>query len=263
MKYAINYNPNSSFKYLDEVDEIIISFDKKDLTLESFLNKHIHQTVILSLDMDLAQEDIDLIKALYKKFSNIKLKFSMWNFLAVESFIEAEIPYFFKEQIDTLDRLYNVLSHYKPSDIYITKEMGFVLKRIRKLTEGIQIRVYPNIAQSSTNNILDIYKFFIRPEDEDIYSNYVDVYEFIGTKDRNNVYYEIYVKDKEWFGDLNEIIIDFNSSLDNATILPSFALYRLDCGKQCILENKCYICKSIQQLADTLKEKQYVLVKEE
>ena len=40
--------------------------------------------------------------------------------------------------------------------------------------------------------------------------------------DKNNidVYYKIYAIDKEWYGDLKEFLIDWNSNLDNRFIIP-------------------------------------------
>jgi len=49
-------------------------------------------------------------------------------------------------------------------------------------------------------------QFFIRPEDVDIYGEYVDVIEFYDSIEQQNVLYEVYFKDKEWNGKLREII---------------------------------------------------------
>ena len=59
--------------------------------------------------------------------------------------------------------------------------------------KNIQIRVFPNVAQSRSE-IPAIKQFFIRPEDLNAYEPYVDIYEFyrVNSSINTDVLYEIY-----------------------------------------------------------------------
>jgi hypothetical protein len=122
-----------------------------------------------------------------------------------------------------------------------------------------QVRVYPNIAQSKWNNTAALKKFFIRPEDIDEYEKYVDVIEFYNVDKQIDIYYDIYKQKKKWFGKLNEIILDFDSDIDNRYIIPRFAEMRIKCGKNCLKGGSCRRCEIIEQLSNTLEESQLVV----
>ena len=84
--------------------------------------------------------------------------------------------------------------------MYIAEMMGFELEYIIKKTKelGVQIRVFPNVAQAARKNTSGLLKFWIRPEDIDFYSQYIDVCEFYYDKyEQQKVYYDIYANDKQ------------------------------------------------------------------
>ena len=90
------------------------------------------------------------------------------------------------------------------------------------------------------------------------YEPYVDVMEIWAENlvDKNNidVYYKIYAIDKEWYGDLKEFLIDWNSNLDNRFIIPQFAEARLNCKKRCLKGHPCHVCERIIDISKKLKE---------
>ena len=166
---------------------------------------------------------------------------------------EKEIPVFFSTLVHSWDVLTG-LADMGVSDIYIVEELGFELASAAAVLHerGIQIRCYPNVAQSAHPDVPDIKKFFIRPEDVELYEQYVDVFEFYG--DNNNLYYKIYAKDKKWFGDLSEIIFHFDKNLDSRCVVPQFAEVRSRCGKKCMKGSPCRICEKVDRLAGTMQE---------
>ena len=58
----------------------------------------------------------------------------------------------------------------------------------------------------------------------------------------------------QWFGDLNEIIINFNDNVDNRFIVREFAPRRIKCGKKCLKGGHCDFCDTVVKLSKTLKE---------
>jgi len=140
--------------------------------------------------------------------------------------------------------------------MYICEELGFSLDRISDLlhNNGIRVRVFPNICQSSYADIPSIKKFFIRPEDITVYSNYADVFELIADPTRGEVIYKIY-NQRKWIGELNELIPSFVDSLKNDHILSIFGPIRLKCKKRCMYNPKsCSMCSLFLDLSENMKK---------
>ena len=113
--------------------------------------------------------------------------------------------------------------------------------------------------------ISDYQSFFIRPDDIEKYAEYIDT--FILSTNTNieslNTLYEIFAKDKTWFGDLKEIIPNLSESIDNRCLLSTFAEKRLNCGRRCLSGGNCSICKQMFDLANTLNKNNLILEKGE
>jgi hypothetical protein len=152
------------------------------------------------------------------------------------------------------------------SDMYLVEDICFELDKAAKVLHeaGIKIRVFPNVCQSSvpTTDTPALKTFFIRPEDVAIYAPYVDVMEFFGRDDQIKTYYEIYAKNKRWLGDLNEMIIDFNDSVDSRGLSHIFAQQRIKCGKKCMKGSGCNLCQRFADLSEIMLEKGLVFGKE-
>ena len=250
MKYCVHYHRNSPFRYFDEVDEIEVTFRKEDLSVPAFLEKYADKDIIMTVNK---AEDIPLIADLAEKYKNFRIRIDYYEQELKDAVLESNIPFFFMNLVDDWDTLTGMIKLH-PTDVYIVNELGFELDRVSKFAHdnNVKIRVFPNVAQSSWGDTEGIKKFFIRPEDIDFYESYVDVMEFFGEEKKISVYYDIYAHDKQWFGKLNEILIDFNSDIDNRGIMPIFAESRVKCGKRCLKGHSCEICPRIEHLAQTL-----------
>ena len=141
--------------------------------------------------------------------------------------------------------------------MYIAEAMGFELAAIAEIVKpyGAKIRVYPNVAQASRRETKGLMKFWIRPEDIEIYEKYIDVCEFFYDEyEKQEIYYKIYKDDKKWLGDLSELIIGLESGFDSTCIVPRFAHKRTKCGRACMKGDKCKMCHRVIELAKTLKK---------
>ena len=255
MKYCIKYEPKLKISYA-EADEIILPYDQNNRNIVNFLEKYQEKTIIF----DLKEEcDIKLLKAFIDKYPNLKIRLTQnlikTNAEFFEKIFELKMPFFFEDHAYSWDTLYNLL-YYSPTDIYITQELGFELDKIAKILHerGIQVRVFPNVAQAGGKNIDAIKTFFIRPEDIQYYEPFVDVCELYGHDRKAATYLKIYKKDQKWFGQLGEIIIGYKGILDSRFIIPIFAQARVKCGKKCLKGRKCHICERIEEAAETLKD---------
>ena len=153
------------------------------------------------------------------------------------------------------------LLEYGVSDVYIVENLCFELDKVAEVAKkyNAQVRVFPNVAQSKFTDTSALKKFFIRPEDLDAYNEYINVIEFYNVDNKIDTYYEIYAIDKKWFGKLNEIILDFNSDIDNRYIIPRFVEKRIKCGKKCLKDGYCQRCDNIEQLSFTLEESELIV----
>ena len=106
---------------------------------------------------------------------------------------------------------------------------------------------------------IDIKKFWIRPEDVEVYGQYIDTIEFFGTPQQVGVLLKVYKEDKKWFGQLKEIIFGLKSDLDSRYIVPRFAEQRVSCKKECLKGGKCRICERVVDLSHSLKDANLII----
>ena len=267
MKYCIEYHRDSSI--LDEIDEINIKYNSKETTLITFLETFKEKRVNICIPEQefqdfILQSQMSIILAIKEKYPdlNFTIRFPYYK-KSIDDLISAckdnNIPFFFEAYVRDWDTLYGYIS-LGVSDVYIVEEMCFSIDRVYAAAHNakVQVRVYPNVAQSSWNETPALKKFFIRPEDTDMYSKYIDVFEFFGRPDQIDTYYDIYKK-KEWFGNLNEIIISLNTVIDNRCIVDFFAERRIKCDKKCLKNRPCNICDRCAELAETLHKHTVVI----
>ena len=260
MKYCVQYTRN--FRHLKEVDEIILFYDGTGNLVE-FINDTFNKSQRIILDISGIREPglnnaVPAINLLKHEGWNVVLRISFNQEIDAE--LDETIPYFFNKFPKNMEEVY-IMAAAGASDIYITESLGFNMKALKRIKEqfNVKFRVFPNIAQSSTDldkAIPAMQKFWIRPEDTELYEDYIDVFELLGGEDQSrlSVVYEIY-KQRQWLGNLNDLILDFGKDpiVNNKGINPRFGLMRLDCNKSC-LENRCHLCLEMATLADLFTE---------
>lgn len=262
MNYAVSFNRN--FKYFKEVDEIILYWSTKDDIIDFINEKYrLDQRVIITIDLNdiLLIDDeyinkiiIPILVELGKTHSNFAVRFQngIPKLETLDNFKLHNIKYFFYQFCSNWDSL-NGLVSLGASDVYITEELGFDLKDVSAFCKPrrVKVRVFPNIAQNGgnglSNYIPDMVKFFIRPEDTEIYEPYVDVFEIWG-ESRISVLYEIY-KNKQWMGNIQDIIVNFQDDVPNTSIMDHFAQVRTGCRKNCLKGKQCTVCKTIKEIS--------------
>lgn len=258
MKYCIDYTPTSHS--LSEVDEINVPFSKDDLlTLIDFLEKHqAPQRVNIYIKDIESMKMIDKLIRIKKENLNfnfaLKLAFYDKETVDLEKIKNANIDFYFETYITEWEKLLEILE-LGVSDVFLTEDICFDLKRASNIIHkyNSKVRLFPNVSQKSWNKMPALKTFFIRPEDVDSYEKYVDILEFYGDRKKHDVYYKIYNKDKKWFGDLEELIIDLKYSLDSRFVIPRFGEKRITCQRKCLKGEKCNICEKIERLSKTLK----------
>lgn len=261
------------FKYIDEVPELNIIYKQQSISsVIEFLNKYPDKRINIFIH----EPEYFVKNKMWDCFFDIVKQSPEANFALVLGNIEDEnvkkiyealnanqeqkIKYFFEVYINNWDTLNGYLNLH-PCDIYIVESLGFQLERVKRLADkyNCRIRCFPNVAQSICNMTPDMKKFFIRPEDIELYSNWVDVFEIWDKVRSLETIYKIYVKDKKWFGQLSELITSFSDNIDSRCIDPIFGIRRSNCEKRCMMGRPCKICDAIKELANTLEEKNLML----
>lgn len=261
MKYCITYDSsNANCKYLNEVDEILINYNRKDLTLLDFMLEHQEQRIIIMITWEgdfLDNNCIEIFKHIHESYPELNFAFCFWNIPDNEKLLkvvqDSELPFFFGNFVKDWDTLH-YFKKFNPTDMYVTESLGFEIQKVAAVLApaGIKVRCFPNVAQSAAEMECGLKTFFIRPEDVEKYSEYVDVLEFFGDSVHMDTYYKIYTKDKKWFGKLKEIIAGLKSDIDSRHIPEQFADSRMNCGKRCLKGSGCKLCESVEALSATL-----------
>lgn len=279
MKFSLNFYKGS--KYLDTADELIISYNKNSANLINFAEKRPkEQRLVVSINMFHIIEDekyynmehaygkrlelvitdmIEIFKATMEKHPNTVFRVDDYEYKTVyKALKENELPFFLTLRCSTWQNVVD-LCNAEVSDIYVTNELGFDIIRVSAYcaARGVHIRVFPNVAQSSTYVDLgqkpsgDVTKFYIRPEDLSLYGKYVDIIEFWGDLKDQDLVYEIY-KEGKWLGRLDQIILGMtNDKIYNRELSGMFAAQRLGCQKRCNY-SKCHNCWFFEHLSNRL-----------
>ena len=254
MKYCLNFNRDS--KYMNDVDELIIQYKPEYKEYESFIEKHKHQRIILNIEdaeLFLSENSMDtvaktgiVLKLNYYYDDYVKLLCKILN--------ESNYPFFISDYASTWDELKGIIK-LGVSDVYVAEELGFDIIAVSAYCKehNVRVRVYPNVSQSSwldpNNSNTD---FFIRPEDTVIYEPYIDVFEFFEKENNTqDTFYKIYAKKGAFYGPVNTLIIGNYITVQNNFIAPDYAKHRLDCQKKCARGQKCNLCQTTLDFAET------------
>lgn len=266
MSLCIKYcGPN--MKNVEKAEQIKIEYRAEDETLEQFIEenagKHIYIEYPLVKDLFEEKEDLQRFKALKSVGDNWTLQFAINEIVRYSdpamstkdiklAAIRDCCPHFMFRDIATNWEEFNFLLSTKPSEIYVGYSIAFSMKDIKRRcdNEGVKVRAYANTAQKIWLENSDARQFFIRPEDVKLYEQYLDGIDFVGDATIQDVMFDIYSKG-EWAGDLDEIIVGLDTSINNITLPAPFGEYRLNCKKRCLVTGSCHLCDSMGYFADT------------
>lgn len=124
---------------------------------------------------------------------------------------------------------------------------------------NIPLRAIPNLAYEPYLPHEDgICGGWIRPEDVDIYGEYISVLEFYAPKalDKEATFYHIYAENKKWPGNLNFLIDGLKIDANNQMIYDeeNFAKRRMNCRQRCMQTGTCHYCIDQIKFMDTINK---------
>lgn len=267
MNFAVPFKRD--FKYLDDENlQFNIRYKPEKEKLKDFIEKYKNHRINFQIGEQNFYTCVKIIRDLKEEIPESSIVVAIDHYISkkeIDTLYETNIPFYFLKTVSNLDEFHHFLK-LKVSDIIIGGDLGFYIKFLSKIAKknNIHLRAIVDFCQSY-DSLSSIKSFFIRPEDIDVYSNYIDTFDFMHPKDRINTIYEIYAKDKKWYGQLKEIIMGYKGEEDSRFILPPFAEIRCGCKKRCLydIKNTCKICDRIIQLGEALKKSQEEEIKNE
>ena len=267
MTFAIPFSKN--FKYSNQNIQWNINYKPKIKQLNDFIAAYgTHRINLIITDFEY-DRDCQIISALRKKFPDVEIIMCLPSYdKQIEKILnEQNLPHYYNERITDWDKFQGFL-HLNVTDIFIGENLAFNVKILKLNAEKYKksLRCFCNLCESSWEYTPSLKTFFIRPEDLNLYENYIDTFEFYtnaASVAALNIWYEIYTKDKKWTGKLDEIIMGYKGEEDNTFIVSNFGEKRLNCNKKCMqgIEPTCHICDRIIDLSKTLKERNIIVIK--
>jgi hypothetical protein len=153
---------------------------------------------------------------------------------------------------------FHILLKAGVSDINISGPLAFEMSKVKRVLEVLDrkviIRATPNIVTNLNPNTDPLIGFYIRPEDVEVYEDFIDVFEFEGVK-YQDTFFSIYAENKSFIGNLNQCIYNFQKPIDNKGLITLFGERRRDCGRQCLSGGLCKRCYTLANLAKPMGER--------
>lgn len=240
MKYSV---PNrAAMKYLKQADEIKIQKSDQRKTID-YIEDYPEATIVLCVGN--LYEEIDTKDLLmWKEKANGRLILEVENILSPNMKEVTGIPFYWKYPVTTFDEL-QALKSLGACQVLIDGPLFFQMREVKSY--GMKVRVIPNVCyEGYLPRINGLHGTWMRPQDQDLYEQYVDMLEF---KEDNmtkwEALFDIYSKDKTFFGDLNVLFknFDINTPVLAAAVPREVIKSRLTCGQRCT-RNRCHLCES-------------------
>lgn len=257
MKFCLKY---SNFcGRLPQADEISILYIE-DKGLLDFLEKFNDKRINLRVDSkDFSDIEINKLKAIKNTYPSydFSVAINCYDEEFANKLIKNNLPFYFDYPICSWEELNVIIKNMKVTDIIIGGQLGFELPTtvnfIRKYNPDIHIRAIANLSTDINEFIDGLIGFYIRPEDLDIYSQYIDVIEFIGLS-KQDLFFDIY-KSGLYIGSLGQIIHGIDLIVDNTAVPPILAERRVNCERKCLRGYRCNLCNNFANVSIDLGKK--------
>lgn len=265
MKFSLPFYTTSP--YNDTIDELMINYTAKNNTgLIEFLSKHPNQRIVLKIEKgSLTKKDYDFLKTLQISYTdyNFVARLEASDMEGIANAQSAGCRFFINYYCSTYEEVQDLIA-MGVTDIYITNFLGFHLDIVKEIFKDINIRVFPNIAQTSSPFGSKFKAFFIPPQALYLYENIIDYIEFYAeTPQEATNLFKIYKTKIIYNGDLGNIITNFpKQEVYNETIPIEYFEERVHCRKRCVT-GSCSLCDKFINLAKTIKNTNHKICFEE
>ena len=255
MHYCLSDQVNQ--EYLKKIDEIRIKYNKLDTILDLYeINPNATFILIIT-----SKENKSTIRwseiENYNIMTKEKLIVETDSFDIMEACKTLNIKFFYAIPVNTFYDL-KALVDYGCCDVRIDAPLTHMLDKLNNF--DITVRMSPNIAYYAfiprKNGVIGSW---VRPEDVELYEEYIDVFEFEDCDARKEeALYRIYAEQKSYPSNLNNLITNLNYNASGKLVLPNFGQVRMFCGQKCTNGFNCNACYRILDLANNEKIRKFI-----
>lgn len=238
-------------EYLKKADEIRIKYSKLDTILDLYeINPNV--SFILTITSNEDKNSIrwtDIEK--YNIMTQDKLIIETDSFDIMDACKALNIKFFYAIPVNSFYDL-KALADYGCCDVKIDAPLTHMLDKLS--VYDITYRMSPNVAYYAyiprENGIIGSW---VRPEDVELYEDYIDVFEFEDCDvKKEQALFRVYAEQQEWPGQLNNLITNFNYQGINRKISKNLILSRMFCGQKCTQGINCNICQRFLDISNNL-----------
>lgn len=254
MRYCIDYYLGlENHSIFDKVDELFFVRDRQFNMLKENFDRLGDKIIICEEEGNIPSKRYEFYKENKERFL---IGFNTDNFLlhTIEKLHEDGIRYYISEPATTFEEATRA-KELGVSELYIDGEIFFQMSKVKAY--GLPIRVAPNRIFEGTSpypGFLDKpSSAWIRPEDVDMYEEYIDTFEFIGyDKSKTEAFVRIYNEEKAWQGPLSLIVPGVGENVPvNRMLNSELTARRLNCGQVCRTPTgTCRLCHRQFELAN-------------
>lgn len=256
MKYCLSGRQPDMI--LDKADEIKIEL-RDFKAIPEYIEKFSNKTLILEFTNEIPEDfNWDEIKA-YNELMEGNLICALSDLSLIKECFSNQIKFYYKYPVTSFFELEG-LKKLGVCYILIGTPLMFDLQTVASYK--IPLRAIPNLAYEPYIKHEDgIIGGWIRPEDGDIYGEYIDTFEFYAPKNltKEKSLFHVYAEAKQWNGNLRFLIDNLDYDFNNKFLYDeeNFAKRRMFCQQKCLKTKTCHYCiDQIKFLNTTLKKYQ-------
>lgn len=248
MKYSLSYRVSP--KYLAKVDEIRIPY-KAIERIGEFAEKYPNADLLLEADFAIPPEqELQTAATLAKG----RLKARITNLEDADYYKSFNIPYIWSFSPKDL---YELNAVYESGVCEIQINSIFFFQMSKEIARSLRFNPTEAASQAIVPNVNTIVSPYMRPEDQKLYENHIDILELsTETPEKEEALFRIYAEEGEWPGRI-DFIIPVETDAVNRMISPTFAQARYDCALGCLRGVHCHACERYLKMADPDLIKEY------
>lgn len=246
MKYSISSRQEK--KYIEAADEIIVNYRDRDIIFD-YVEKYPEKTVILKIPRE-TEVDYDMIKSFATKIDLICCLEDIYMYPNLKNL---DIKYYYAYPVTSYFELQG-LKNIGVCYIMIGMPLFFDLPTVKKF--DIPVRAVPNVAfEPYIPQENGICGQWIRPEDVEVYEEYIDAFEFRTTSlPQERALYRIYAEQHRWPGEMSDIITNFGVEATNPVVFDDIAKIRTTCKQKCQAGSPCRLCERSVKFGDVVRK---------
>lgn len=254
MKYCLS--SRQKYEYLKKADSIKVAFRDRNI-IPDLIEKYPNAEIVLIINREKDEKFTWNDIRMWGILAQGRLVCCLQSMSDMEECKKIKVGYYWGYPVNNYYDL-RTLKDAGVSYVRLEAPLFFEMDEVKKF--GVPVRAVPNVAHLNDIPIKNgIYGTWIRPEDMNLYEDYITVCEFEDCDiKKEGALYRIYANEKEWVGPITMLISNITTTAENHLISSEGTKIRLNCGQKCQKNGRCHICERVLRLADSEKLQEYL-----